>query len=133
MRHLCGLSYRTHTHFLSYVSDSLYIKDQLYIRSANLIMSMLESPNASVRMLANLKKNVMTSIIGSNLNEIQNFFDIKDVSSQLKRLRCNDKRKIFTPECGSIMELLDIREHYYVLDGFSNEEVEEMLTYICTV
>ena len=33
VRHVCGLPYRTHTHFLPFISNTLYIKEQIYSRA----------------------------------------------------------------------------------------------------
>ena len=53
VRHLCSLPYDTHTYYLPYVVNTLHVKDQIYMRSANMILSMLGSCNASMKFLVN--------------------------------------------------------------------------------
>jgi hypothetical protein len=133
VRHLCRLSYRTHTFFLPYVTNSLYVKDQLYIRSANMIMAMLKSPNESVRMLAKSNIDRKTSIIGANWNEILTFFSVYEFPCTVKKVREHELYNKFTPECGIMLELLEIRDNNYVLNGFTKHEIDEMLNDICTM
>jgi hypothetical protein len=76
VRHLCTLPYDTHTQYLPYIINTLYVKEQIYIRTANMILSMLNSGNASMSFLTSYNLYNQTSIIGENWNLIHSELDI---------------------------------------------------------
>ena len=73
-----------------------------------MIMSMLKSSNESMRMLASVHKDMKTSIIGGNLNEILTYFGIDDFPCNVKTTRLMNMYDQFTL-CGIVLELLDVR------------------------
>ena len=133
VRHICGLPYRTHTYFLPFISETLYVKDQIYLRAANMIMCMLNSSNESVRMLALVNKDIKTSIIGGNLDNINEYLNVDISSKNVKYLLVNKLYETFTPECQVVLDLVGVTEGSMHLPGFNHDEISEMLNEICTL
>lgn len=132
VRHLCKLPYTTHTKILPYVINTLSIKEQIYLRASNMIRKMLNSNNKSVKFLAQHNVNIHTSIIGENVFLIESHIEAdimcKNVSLCLRR-KLNE---MFNPDYHCVIEMLEIIEGEKEVQGFSYDEINDMMFTICT-
>ena len=131
VRYLCSLPYDTHTEFLPYVVDTLNVKEQVYMRSANLIRSMKESQNKTMNFLVNNNLYNMNTIIGENWCLIRNYLQIETFDCTTKYTLLRRKYESMTPECGIIIEMLDVLSNDVILDGFEKCEIEYILYDLC--
>ena len=98
-----------------------------------MIMCMLNSSNESVRMLALVNKDIKTSIIGGNLDNINEYLNVDISSKNVKYLLVNKLYETFTPECQVVLDLVGVTEGSVHLPGFNHDEISEMLNEICTL
>jgi hypothetical protein len=131
VRHLCSLPHDTHTVLLPYLVNTLYVKEQVYVRSANMLWSMLKSGNESMKFLVNNNLYNNTTIIGENWNLIRNVLQIDKFEFDIKSILLKKQYDMMKPECGVIIEMMDILCDDVILDGFSKCEVEEILHDLC--
>ena len=133
VRHIFNLPYTTHRYFLPFIVGRLYVKDEIYLRTRKLILTMLNSKNASVNFLTRSNIEIQTSVIGCNWYLINRQLNI-DVNCEnpkytlLKRLN-----ETFTTECGVLLEILDILDGQMSVQNFNSYEIKDMLIDICTM
>jgi hypothetical protein len=133
VRHLLDVPYTTHTRVLPYLLDTLYIKEQIYLRSAKMIETMIKSNNHSIRFIANNEINNHLSIIGENWNTIKQNLQIEKFDNNVRAQLYEKMYKMITPECALIVELINILDGNFHLEGFTKYDVIDMLHDICTM
>ena len=101
--------------------------------------NLLKSPKFSVRYLARITENDMTTVMGNNLYSILKKCNLD--GSQIDRLTPSFVKKNVkyqeAPVNSAWMvnladEVMNIRNGNSRLDGFSTSELEELLQYVCT-
>jgi hypothetical protein len=132
VRHICKLPPTTHTYYLSYIIGQLHISDDICLRTRKMILTMLNSENDSVSFLTRSNINNYNSLLGDNWNFIKKQLNIHDDSENPKLVLMKRKNELYTPECGLVMELLDVIDDSAHILQFNKDEIADMLYYIST-
>ena len=126
----------THRYLIESISESLQPKVMLASRYITFVKSLLTSPKYPVRVLAQLCSTDYRTLVGRSLSRIsrecnQDIFDpCKLASSEVKR-----KMRYFPVPPGQswrVPILCELLKNEFEIPGFEKEELNEMLTYICT-
>ena len=97
-----------------------------------MIKTMYKSGNNIVKFLCENNMKVETSIIAQNIRIIKTSSGIENVCENV-RTYFNDKMTLnFDEDAHTVVELLNVREGYSWINGFSNNETDELLMYACT-
>ena len=131
VRHICNFPPTTHTCYLPYVNGHLHVKQDIYLRTRKIILTMVNSKNKSVSFLAKSNINNFNSLIGGNWNFIQNELSINENCENPKLVLMKRQNESFTPECGLILEMLDVLDDFPIIDQFDLDEIKETLLHIC--
>jgi hypothetical protein len=131
VRHICNLPYNTHTYFLPFLVRTLYVRDILYTRSANMMNNMLNSTNSAVKFLTKYSITSHLSIIGGNWHHIKDYFMCDIENCNVKTLLTERMYMTFTPECHMLMELIQICDGDKKIDGFTMDEIQDLINDIC--
>ena len=101
--------------------------------------NLVESPKFSVRYLARITENDMTTVMGNNLYSILKKCNLE--GSQIDRLTPGFVKKNIRYQEAPVEsawmvnlaeEVMNIRNGNSRLDGFSTSELDELLQYVCT-
>ena len=132
VRHLCKLPYMTHTDFLPFLTNTLHIKDQLYLRALKLIFAMINSNNQSVSFLGKFCMDNCCTIIGGNYRLIMNYLQTESVPYNEARLILEKrKRAHYDKQIDMIIEILDSLDGEAIVNGFTEQELRDILCGLC--
>ena len=125
----------THRYLLEPLMQSLHLKTMILSRFVSFHKSLVESSKFPVRFLARLQEKDMKTVLGKNLAKISDLCntDIQDLTSSIVK-RNIKYREVPDSEkwrVGLAQELISMRESVADLDGFTSDEKEELLTYVC--
>ena len=126
----------THRNLIEPISGTTHVKIVLQKRFLSFVEQIKKSGKRLPRLMFNLIIDDIRSTTGSNLRGIllqttkvkSSQLDMSDIQ-QLKYHSINDDQKW---KIGVISELLRIRNEDLVVDGFSMEELEEILFHLCS-
>ena len=133
VRYICNLSPRTHTYYLPYIIGQLHVSENIYLRTRKMILTMLHSKNLSVKFLARSSITNYNSLLGENWRFIHKQIRVDDFCENPKMILLTRQNEWFTPECGLILELLDVIDDYAIIENFYKDDIREMLMYMCTL
>ena len=137
MRICFNVDRTTHRYFIEELSESLHPKVMLCSRYVSFQKSLLTCSKFPVKFLASLCQLDQRTVFGRTLREIGNL-----CGSPPETFPCSTmvKRKMMyarVPDAeswrpGLLKELMEVRSSKSALPGFSQEEVEEMIKFVCT-
>ena len=134
------LDRQTHRYLIEPLSDCLHLKTILLARYATCYQSLVNSPKFVVRFMARLLERDQRTVLGKILEYMLNICKLQ--SSELYKLKSGiiKSKCIFeaTPSGHEWVpliahELLELRGTDMEVAGFSNDEIDEMLSFVCTV
>ena len=135
IRQVFRLDRKTHRQLIEPISGAPHLKTVLLCRYRNFHESLLKSQKIELRFLARLNERDNRTVMGSTLSNISlscglNFENLtsKNILSNMTVLP-HDKEKVLQESM--IMELLSWRENKTEIEGFTKEELEEILKYAC--
>ena len=136
VRQAWNVPYRTHRYLIEIISGALHPKVMLASRYSGFVSSLLNSPKYHVRVLARLCVTDQRTVIGRSSTQISRETGLaRWEPSQLCPALVKKKMKYFEVPAhehwrtGFLTELLsDTLE----IPGFSDDELEEMVSYLCT-
>ena len=131
-----NLDRKTHRRLIEPFSSTNHLKNMLVCRFVKFSQTVLESSKPTVRFLANLNCLDKRTVFGQNLHEIMKICDISSlnelgVPAVKKYVRYSDDLGVddlWKIELGR--ELMQARVKN-TIPGFSKDELEDMLKYIC--
>ena len=129
------LPMETHRYLVEPVSDHMHLKKILIKRFLSFIQQINKSSKLIPKQLLNVIMNDTRSVTGSNLKRIlilTKKTKVEDITS--KDIEDIEYAKMCQEEkwrIEMIKELTDIKFGQLELDGFSNEECEEILNFAC--
>ena len=135
-RIMYGLPYATHRYFVQSVSNKVHLKNILLKRFLGFLSQIENSPKRLPLRLLNVIKYDTRSTTGSNLRNIMlllgkvNIDDIKirDIDNfEYAAVLPDDKWKV-----DMVKEIIEIGADQLNVENFSEEELEEILEYLCT-
>ena len=130
------LPYATHRYFIEPLSEGRHIKNILMKRFLSFIESIKKSSKVVLKQLLNTIKYDVRSITGSNLRKIMllvdkpniELLDVHDANKfQYHKIKPEDSWKL-----SFVREITDLKFNKLSLDGFSFEELEDILFHIAT-
>ena len=126
----------THRYFIEAISESMHPKVMLLLRFVTFVSSLRKSTKLGVRLLARLAEGVNGTVMGKTLNNLTrmcNLTSLKQLTSTkvkenvvYQRIPVEEQWRI-----GVVKELLQLRSNVLTLEGFTNDEVAEILDHIC--
>ena len=131
VRRLLHLPLRTHRKYLPELIASPTALNQIYARFAKMLTKMESSDNERIAFLTRMCKQDQRTIIGSNIRTIANVLQVQD--NEVLENYLNLKK--FESDCDSlnlILELLDFTNGDVFIDGFTYNEIDFMLNFLCT-
>ena len=130
------LPYATHRYLIKPIVKSNHVKEILVKRFLSFINQIRKSPKMIVNHILKAIKFDVRSTTGSNLRNIM----LATGKSSVEKLEISDFKSIkyhpiakedsWRPEM--ILELTDIKFDILEVEGFSHEELKEILSYACT-
>ena len=125
-----------HRYLVEPLSETLHLKIMILSRYVTFYKSLKESKKFPVRFLARLNENDRETVLGRNLANIallcnvRNTFELnpKMVKDTVKYRTIPDKERW---RVNFAWELLKVREEDVAVNGFDEDELETLLTYIC--
>ena len=121
------------------LSECLHLKTMISSRYATFHRSLVQSKKLPVRFLARLTEKDNRTVLGRTLSRLMQFCEVND--DDMSRLNSSLIKKKMTYKDVPIdddwrvnlgKELMKVRNGQVVdLPGFSTEECEEMLRYVC--
>ena len=131
-----SLPVATHKFFIEPVSNKKHIKSILLKRFLGFVRQVENSPKLLPKSLLTLIKNDTRSTTGSNLRNIMLLLqknrieeiNAKDVDTLIYNpVECDQMWKI-----AFVKELVEVKANQMEVENFDQEEIEEILQYICT-
>ena len=106
----------------------------LSIRLVKLRDTMASSNKLSVKLLVNLAQNDMRTVMGRNLGSLQGELGVDELTPPYvkKHLRYFEAppQHIWSAPC--LKELLDVKSGKGTLKGFSNDDVNKLINFLCS-
>ena len=139
VRNILDLNRRTHRCLIEPLSNRPHLKTLLLSRLVSFFKGLISSKKFTVRFLARMAENDCRTVLGSTLAYLKEQCTLK--KSQTDSLTSMVVRKNLVyqhipPESSwksdLAIELLRVRTNEIDVNGFSNYELEEILTYACT-
>ena len=135
VRIMFNLSYATHRYFIQPVSNKVHLKNILMQRFRGFLSQIEKSAKKLPLRLLNLIRNDTRSTTGSNLRKIMvilgkhtidevKFHDINEF--QYAPVMPDDVWKV-----DMVKELIEVRAKQATIENFSDDELEEILEYLC--
>jgi hypothetical protein len=133
VRKLYGLPYTTHTRFLAEFVHRPHVKTQVLRRFYKLFQNMLQSENKHVCFLANMMKEDARSIMGRNIRVISRIYGID--LGKLKAGHCVHFNVVLDDAdditVKTIMELREVLKGKTVVQGFNDEDINNIMVSLC--
>ena len=132
-----NLDRRTHRSLIEPISNMNHLKTILISRFVNFAKKLLISKKFTVRFLANLRSKDQRSLFGRNifnilkLSHVEGFDELAPSSAKL-HIRYWPGQEEERWRQYIAQGLLEIRGGAWEVHGFSNTEIQEMLTFVCT-
>ena len=135
-RIMFGLSLLTHRYFVEPISGKANVKNMLMKRFLSFLNQIEKSEKRLPKKMLKYVKKETRSTTGSNLRKIMllvNKIRIEDVTMEdanifkYARVPPEDEWRV-----GMAKEIIEIRSRKLEVENFDDEEIEEMLVYICT-
>ena len=126
----------THRYLIETISQSIHPKVFMCSRLVKFVSSRNNCNKISIRVLSKLYENDLRTTLGKNLNKISQLCDIPldTLSPSLVKY----SMKYYPPpesekwRCEVILELLEEKKNNMEITGFNNNEISEMLEYLCS-
>ena len=130
------LPYDTHRYFVQPVSNQPHVRNLLLQRFFGFLSQIEKSPKLLPKALLKVVRNDVRSTTGSNLRNILLLTDKSNVDD----LKINDvKTLIYSPvknenlwKIDIVRELIDVKAGQKHVEDFSEEELQNILEYICS-
>ena len=140
VRNILNVDRCTHRFLIEPLSDSLHLKTILASKFVTFHESLMTSSKLPVRFLAHLVADDLRTVHGRNLYGIATLCGMRqpiDFGQLRSRLVKNSVRYRTIPDSeewrvNMCKELLNVRENDVTVPGFSSDELEELLGYLCS-
>ena len=130
------LPFATHRSIIKPITQSYHIKETLVKRFLSFIKQVKSSPKKLPKHILNTIKLDTRSTTGSNLRNILLLSKKSNVDKldifDFKSINYHPISKEDSWKPGMILEITDIKFNQLEVNGFSYDELEEILSYVCT-
>ena len=124
------IPYQTHTLFLGTLSNQLSLSVQLQIKTYSFLYSVLNSNNVLIRYVGNVAKQNAMSPMGSNFATLRSRYGVSFVHKNVDIpliIKYNSLCASKAAEVSCLQELLDCRNNVCLIEGFNEEEINDMI------
>ena len=130
------LPLETHRSLIEPVSGTKHLKFVLIQRFMSFLNQIEKSSKYAPKLLLQNIKRDTRSVTGSNLRNILLLTDKDSIeelnSSEIDKLRYQELNKEDIWKVDVILELTDVKFKQATIEGFTDEEIEEILDLVCT-
>ena len=130
------LPFATHRSLIKPITGTSHIKEILVKRFLSFLNQIKNSPKQMPKHILNTIKLDVRSTTGSNLRNILLLTNKSNIDKlELLDFKCVNYHPIKKEDDwkpGIILEITDVKFNQLEVDGFSFEELEEILDYVCT-
>ena len=136
IRNALNLDKRTHRYLLEPLAETVHLKTMILSRYVSFFKSLIKCRKFPVRFLARVQQFDMRTVLGKTLRKLTELCDVAvcDLNTSIvkkkikyKSIPDEEKWRIWMAK-----ELMDVRTQDQVVDGFSVDETNEILAYICS-
>ena len=133
---MMDLPYGTHRYLIEPLTSTMHVKRLLINRFLGFMEKISKSDKKAIKMLMDTSKRDVRSVTGRNYRELMILLGKTSVEDIQKR--DGDSVEYFQMSeadswrVGIIEELINLKNQVLDIDNFSDEELDHMLTYICT-
>ena len=126
----------THRYLIETISESFHPQVFLSSRFVKFHNSLLNCNKSSIRTIANFFYSDQRTVYGKNLSEIGRLCSCE--VEEINPARVKQDMKYFLPpesekwRCKVVHELVQVKSNKMTLEGFSNEEIDTMMRFLCT-
>ena len=134
---MADLPFATHRYLIEQVSGQQHMSTTLIRKFLKFILSIRNSTKPVLRQLYSITKSDVRTTTGSNLRNILMLTNLKSVDDLLPEtvheIRYKEIKKEDMWRIPIIMEAMDIKSgDINPPDGWTTEEIDEILEYVCT-
>ena len=134
VRRMFNLPWQTHCYLVEPVSQQPHVKTLMASRFLNFVQSIRRSKKIAIRNLLKSIEFDTRSVTGQNLRRLllqSNVLDIhqlkgSDVTSKYRSISEEDQFRV-----GIINEIIDIKNNNLEIAGFTDDELDEVLEFLC--
>ena len=131
-----GLPLQTHRYFIEPLTDQPHLKKQLLRRYMTFFERIESSKKRSLKMLLKLSKTDVRTTTGRNLRYLMISLGKRSVdeirAEDIDSLEYNPIQEDQSWRVSIVKELIDVREKECEVQGFTDEELEEIINHVCT-
>jgi len=135
IRILYNLPRETHRYLIEPVSENLHIKTLLCTRFYTFYSSLSHCTKLAIRTLANIFNNDMRTVLCRNLNNIAADCNLLVTELSKNIIISTLKFSVIPPNeewrIPLLKELLEIRNDDYALIGFANDDISQIIEFLC--
>ena len=138
IRQMFHLNRRTHRYFIENIADCIHLKTVLTSRYLTFYKSLITSKKRPVRFLARVTEKDQRTVLGRTLSKLLAVSGLDDHELDKLSVPLLKKKMVYRevpveerwriPAC---RELLDLRQKKLDLPGFSHDEIQVMMDYVC--
>ena len=139
VRNVFRLDRKTHRHLIEPLSRCLHLKTTLSSRFVKFYRSLISSNKFTIRFLARLQERDLRTSFGINLDYLRKACRLSEQQLDLITPGLVKKCVIYAPVCSDniwkntlAQELLSTRNNDLYVCGFSDDEIESILSFVCT-
>ena len=127
---------KTHRYLIEPISECLHPKVFLASRFIKFTNSLSNCNKVAIRILANLLKNVLRTTYGNNIQKISTLCNVS-IELLTPSLVKNEMRYFSSPENEewrdhALKDLINVQNNKLELAGFNDQEIKEMINFLCT-
>ena len=136
IRILFDIPRNTHRYLIEPISDCSHVKTLLCSRLISFYESLCKSVKPCIRLMTNLCKNDVRTSIGKNLDNISYDCNVT-VDNLTKNIVKNNLKYAEIPEDDQwrvpiVNELLNLNHDQFHVEGFYDDEIKDIITFLCT-
>ena len=136
IRILFELPRNTHRYFIEPISECNHLKTMLCSRFVNFYANLCKSTKHSIRLLTALCKDNLRTTLGNNLHNIA-LDCLTSVKSLTKTIVKNNMKYFDIPEENRwriefVKEILNLKIDQLQIEGFHDDELNEIINFLCT-
>ena len=133
IRQVFNLPFQTHRYMLNSISDVKHLKVRLINRFKNFYMQLKNSNRAEVLHLLRLQERDQRSVFGRNCSLVCNLAHSQSVpDADINSISVNPVPVGEEWKCEFLKELLSVRRGDGTVAQFTQQELDEMIHFICT-
>ena len=133
---MLGLPYNTHRCLIEPLTNSMHVKRVLIKRFLSFLDMITKSSKQAIKMLLETAKHDVRSVTGRNMREIMLLtgkISVNEVTGEdIKSIEYFPMDKTENWKVEVIKEIIDVKSKIAAIDNFECEELETILTYLCT-